>query len=126
MRKKAKVLFIEDDPILVEACLARFAQEKFETLVAIDGEEGLAKIEKERPDLILLDLILPKLDGFKLLEKIKKDPKTASIPVIILSNLGQDEEIKRGMALGAVSYLLKAICSLEEIVEKIKNQLKSL
>jgi len=87
---------------------------------AIDGEEGLKRIREDKPDLILLDLILPGVDGFEVLSKLKEDPTLASIPVIILSNLGQREDIEKGLKLGAIDYLVKAHFTPNEIVDKVK------
>ena len=91
---------------------------------AIDGEEGIKKVLAEKPDLVLLDLILPNEDGFEVLSKIKADPKVSQIPIIILSNLSQKEDIDKGMKLGAADYIIKAQFTPEEIVEKVKNILK--
>ena len=126
MHNPPKVLFIEDDILLIEVCLARFSQENFMTIIARDGEQGLQKIISEKPDLILLDLVLPKLNGFELLKKIKSDSQTIKIPVIILSNLGQENEIEKGLKLGAVDYLIKAEWSINAVVDKIKEQLEKI
>lgn len=114
------ILIVEDDKFLRELISRKLAGEKFKIEEAIDGEEGLKKIAESRPDLILLDLILPGLDGFEVLERIKDNPSTSNIPVLILSNLGQRDEIERGLKLGAVDFLVKAHFTPEEIVDKIK------
>lgn len=88
---------------------------------ALDGEEGIRKCKEENPDLIILDLVLPTLDGFEVLARIKKDSKLAAIPVVILSNLGQKSEIEHGMKLGAADYLVKANFTPSEIVKKIRS-----
>lgn len=119
-----KVLVIEDDKFLRELIVRKLLKEGMETIEAVDGEEGQAKVKEEKPDLILLDLILPGIDGFQLLAQIKADPELKAIPVIILSNLGQKEDIDRGMQLGAVDYLIKAHFTPGEVVEKIKETLK--
>ena len=119
-----KVLIIEDDKFLRELITQKLIKEGFETSEAIDGEEGIKKIKEEKPDLILLDLILPGVDGFEVLSQMKEDSAVSSIPVIILSNLGQKEDIERGLKLGAVDYLIKAHFTPGEIIEKIKNILK--
>jgi CheY-like chemotaxis protein len=90
----------------------------------VDGEEALKRLETEKPDLVLLDLILPGIDGFEVLAKIKQDPSLTSIPVIILSNLGQKEDVDRGLKLGATDYLIKAYFTPKEIVEKVRGVLK--
>ncbi len=114
------ILIVEDDKFLRELISRKLACEKFRIEEAIDGEEGLKKITESKPDLILLDLILPGLDGFEVLERVKDNPSTSSIPVLILSNLGQRDEIERGLKLGAVDFLVKAHFTPEEIVDKIK------
>lgn len=96
-----------------------------EIVTAIDGEEGLRKIYGEKPDLIILDLMLPKKDGFEILKEIKDNKDVKDIPVIILSNLGQDNDIKRGLELGAVDFLVKIDYSIAKVVEKIKNALNN-
>lgn len=119
-----KILFIEDDRFLLEILVRKLSGEKFEVMTALDAEEGLKKLEEEKPDLILLDLVLPGMHGFDFLKKIKKNPKTSQIPVIILSNLGQKEELEEGMRLGAVDYLIKAHFTPREIIQKVKKYIK--
>ena len=115
-----KILIVEDDKFLRELISRKLQKEGYMIVEAVDGEEGEKKIKEEKPDLILLDLILPGIDGFEVLSRIKQDPTLASIPVVILSNLGQKEEIEKGLKLGAVDYLVKAHFTPAEIVEKIK------
>ncbi len=119
-----KILIVEDDRFLRELIARKLTAENYQIIEAIDGEEGLKKIKEEKPDLVLLDLILPGIDGFEVLSRIKEDPSLASIPVIILSNLGQREDVERGMKLGAVDYLVKAHFTPNEIIEKVKQILK--
>ncbi len=119
-----KILIIEDDKFLRELIARKLVDENYEIEEAIDGEEGLKKTKTVKPDLILLDLILPGIDGFEVLSKIKEDPSLASIPVIILSNLGQREDVEKGLKLGAVDYLVKAHFTPNEIIEKVKTVLK--
>ncbi len=119
-----KILIVEDDKFLRELIGRKLTGEDFEIIEAVDGEEGMKKIKEEKPDLVLLDLILPGIDGFEVLAKMKVDPKIASIPVIILSNLGQREEVEKGLKLGATDYLIKAHFTPGEIIEKIKIILK--
>ncbi|MCP6719274.1 MAG: response regulator [Patescibacteria group bacterium] len=119
-----KILIVEDDKFLRELISRKLNDEGFEVLEAVDGEEGIKKIKEEKPDLILLDLILPSIDGFEVLSRMKEDPSLSSIPVIILSNLGQKEEVEKGLKLGATDYLIKAHFTPREIIEKIKNVLK--
>jgi DNA-binding response OmpR family regulator len=120
----AKILIIEDDKFLRELIVKKLTDENFETDEAVDGEEGIKKINSTNPDLVLLDLILPGIDGFEVLKKTKDNLSSASIPVIILSNLGQREDVEKGLKLGAVDYLVKAHFTPNEIIEKVKNALK--
>lgn len=119
-----KILVIEDDKFLRELIAKKLSLENFEISEAIDGEEGLKKIKQEKPNLVLLDLILPAMDGFEVLSEMREDPGISSIPVIILSNLGQREDIEKGLKLGAIDYLVKAHFTPNEIVEKVKQTLK--
>ena len=118
-----KILIVEDDKFLRELIAQKLQKENYEIVEAMDGEEGLKKIKEEKPDLILLDLILPEIDGFAVLRQIKEDPILAQIPVIILSNLGQETDIKRGLSLGAKDYLVKTETSFLEVVNKVKKLL---
>ncbi len=119
-----KILIIEDDKFLRELIAQKLTKESYEVFEAIDGEEGIKKIKTEKPDLVLLDLILPGIDGFEVLSQMKKDPSLSQLPVIILSNLGQKEDIEKGINLGANDYLIKAHFTPNEIIEKIKTVLK--
>ena len=118
------ILIIEDDKFLRELFVRKLIKEGFKVSEAIDGEEGLKKIKEEKPDLVLLDLILPGIDGFEILSRLKEESILSTIPVIILSNLGQREEIEKGLKLGAKDYLVKALFTPGEIVDKIKAYLK--
>lgn len=119
----SKVLVVEDDKFLRELIVSKLAKEGYDVSVAVDGEEGVQKIKEEKPDLILLDLILPGIDGFEVLSQTKSDPTVSAIPIIILSNLGQREDVERGLALGANDYLIKAHFTPSEIVAKLKGLL---
>lgn len=121
--KKVKILIIEDDNFLVKAYQIKFSKGGFEVVIAMNGAEGLEKAGKEAPKLILLDLMLPKMNGFEFLELIKKDEKLKNIPVLVLSNLGQRSDIDKAMALGAVEYFIKTEYTLEDIISKIKKYL---
>ena len=121
---KKKILIIEDDRFLRELIVRKLKGEGYQTNEAADGEEGFEKVKKSPPDLVLLDLILPGIDGFEVLSKIKEEPTLSAIPVIILSNLGQREEVEKGLKMGAVDYLIKAHFTPGEIIEKIKAVLK--
>ena len=118
------ILIIEDDKFLRELIAQKLLKENYKISEAVDGEDGIKKIKEEKPDLILLDLILPGIDGFEVLSKMKEDPQVSSIPVIILSNLGQKEDVEKGLELGAIDYLIKAHFTPGDIIEKIKKVLK--
>ncbi|MEK9183975.1 MAG: response regulator [Patescibacteria group bacterium] len=118
-----KVLIIEDDEQVSRIYGIKLKQEGIKTEVAADGEEGLKKIVSEKPDLVLLDLMLPGKDGFWVLEEMNKKPEIKSIPVIVLSNLGQEIDKEKAMKLGAKEYLVKADVSIKEAVERVKKYL---
>ena len=119
--KKIKILLIEDDPFLLNMYNTKFELEGFLVITANDGEKGSKLALKEEPDIILLDILLPKKDGFEVLEELKTNNKTKDIPVILLTNLSQKNEVERGLLLGAIDYLIKAHFMPSEIVTKIKN-----
>jgi len=119
-----KILIVEDDKFVRELIVQKLTEEEFEVSSAKDGEEGEKKTESEKPDLILLDLILPGIDGFEVLSRIRKNPLTDKIPVVILSNLGEKVDVDRGIKLGANDYLIKAHFTPKEIVEKVRSILK--
>jgi DNA-binding response OmpR family regulator len=121
--QKRKILMIEEDRFLRKIYRDKLTKIGFEFLEATNGEEGLNKIIDEKPDLVLLDLILPKKNGFDVLIDLKANKNTQNIPVVILSNLAQESDIKRGLALGAREYLVKTEISLSEVVDKVKEQL---
>ena len=123
MPKSKKIIILEDDRILLKALNIELISNGFEVLSAADGASGIKIIEKEKPDLVLLDLVMPKMHGFEVLKKLKNNKNTKNIPVIILSNLGQEEEIKKGMELGAFDYYKKASTDLNELSDKIKKSL---
>jgi len=116
-----KILVVEDDKFLRELITQKLDREGYEVREAIDGEDGVKKVEEEKPDVILLDLILPGIDGFEVLAKIKENPDRKDVPVIVLSNLGQKDDIERGLKLGAVEFLIKAHFTPGEIIEKIEK-----
>ena len=118
-----RILVIEDDKFLRELIAQKLIKEGYETSEAVDGEEGIKKIKEEKPDLILLDLILPKVHGFEVLNKLKEDEETKDIPVIVLTNLEGIGDVEKAIELGATTYLVKANYSLEEVIEKIKKAL---
>ncbi|MCK5044217.1 response regulator [Candidatus Parcubacteria bacterium] len=115
-----KILIVEDDKFLRELMSQKLRNEEYDVVEAVDGEEGVKKAKEENPELILLDLILPGIDGFDVLAKIKEEDSLIPVPVIILSNLGQKEDIEKGLKLGATDYLIKAHFTPGEIIEKVK------
>jgi DNA-binding response OmpR family regulator len=119
-----KILFVEDEPSLQKAVGELLRQEGYTILGAFDGIEGFDLARKEKPDLILLDLILPKKDGFEVLKDLKADNDLKDIPVIILTNLEGTGDVEKALALGATTYLVKANYELEDILAKIREFLK--
>lgn len=119
-----KILIVEDDKFLRELIAQKLKKEGYGIAEAVDGEKGIEAVKKEKPALVLLDLILPGIDGFEVLSRMKVDPVLAEIPVIILSNLGQKDDIERGLKMGADDYLIKAHFTPAEIIEKVKSVLK--
>ncbi|MFH1366933.1 MAG: response regulator [Patescibacteria group bacterium] len=122
--RKARVMLVEDDTFLSGMYVKKLEMEDFEVLLASDGKQGLKMIQDQPPDLILLDIILPKMSGFDLLKEMKKDKKTKDIPVILLTNLGQKKDVEKGFALGAKDYLIKAHFMPSEVIDKVKNIIK--
>lgn len=124
MPTKNKILVIEDEEMLSTMYKVKFENEGFVVETAKDGAEGIEKAKSFLPGIILLDIIMPKIDGFAVLKKIKEIPEHKSTPVILLTNLGQDEDITRGKELGAVGYLIKANNTPSEVVSKVRAFLK--
>lgn len=120
----AHILLVEDDVFLAGIYQKKFEMEGFKVSTADNGEKGLLDAKKKKPSLILLDILLPKLDGFGVLEKLKADAATKNIPVILLTNLGQKDDVEKGLEAGAVDYLIKAHFKPSEIVDKVKEVLK--
>ncbi len=116
-----KVLIIEDDRLLREMLFRKLEKEGDEVFSVMDGSEAFEKTKEIKPDVILLDLILPGSNGFEILENVKKEPEFKDTPVIVLSNLGQKSEIDKGLELGAVDYLVKAHFTPIEVTEKVKK-----
>jgi DNA-binding response OmpR family regulator len=120
----SKILFIEDEPSLQKAISEVLVQEGYKVFGAADGEEGLKKAREEKPNLILLDLILPKKDGFEVLKELKADEKLKDIPVIVLTNLEGVGDVEKALTLGATTYLVKANYDLEDVLKTVKSQIK--
>lgn len=121
---KKKILIIEDDSVLSSMYKTKFEADGLEVLSAANGVDGLKTAQKEKLDLIMLDIILPQIDGFAVLEELKKDPKTKIIPVIMLTSLGTDEDQEKGKKMGAIDYIIKASLTPAQISERIKEILK--
>ena len=118
------ILFIEDESALQKTFGDILKDEGYKMISALDGKVGLRLAKSEKPDLILLDLILPRVHGFDVLKKLKKSEETKEIPVIVLTNLEGMGDVEKALELGATTYLIKASYSLEEVVEKIKKALE--
>jgi len=119
-----KVLIVEDDVMLNKIYQTKLGIVGYKVFAAYDGEEGIKKMEETLPNIVLLDLMLPKKNGFEVLETVKQNIKLNHIPVIILSNLGQGDDIERGRALGADDFLVKSNVKLEMVLEKIEQVLQ--
>lgn len=119
-----KILIVEDERLLSEAVKRKLEKEEFEVTTAIDGQEGLVKAFGGHPDLILLDIILPVVDGLTLLDRLRKDSWGSKVPVIILTNLSDAETVSESRQKGVNDYLVKTDWSLNEVVAKVKEKLK--
>jgi len=123
-----KILIVEDDPFLIDIYTTKLKDSGFSVEVAKEGESALRKLNEEKFDLLLLDIVLPQIDGWEILEKVKsqksKVKSLENLKIVILSNLGQKEEVEKGLKLGATKYLIKAHHTPSEVVEEIKAVLK--
>lgn len=120
---KNKILIIEDDRFLLKLYTNKLKTKGFEVSGSLTGEEGMNKISVEKPDLIILDLILPRKSGFEVLSELKTNPKTKNIPVIILTNLGQKSDVKKGLEMGAIAYLAKTEFSVNQLPEIVRENM---
>jgi two-component system, OmpR family, response regulator VicR len=120
-----KILIVEDDKFLADVFLTKLTKEGFNVIQAFNGDDAIMMTKKYHPDLILLDIIMPKKDGFEVLKEIKNDEEILDIPVIIMSNLGQEDDVIMGKKLKAAEYLIKTNISLSDIVKKIKQYTKN-
>ena len=123
-KQNVKVLIVEDDVMLNKIYQTKLGIVGYKVFAAYDGEEGIKKMEEAAPNIVLLDLMLPKKNGFEVLETVKQNIKLNHIPVIILSNLGQGDDIERGRALGADDFLVKSNVKLETVLEKVEQVLQ--
>lgn len=119
-----KILLVEDDPFVSDIYNTKFREEGFEIEVAADGQDCLNKLEDKKPDLLVLDIVLPKIDGWEILKKIKDNENLKDLKVVILSNISQKEDVEKGLNFGAIEYFIKAHYTPTEICEKIKKILK--
>jgi len=122
-KKIAKILLVEDDEFLANMYRAKLEIENYEVVMALNGEAGLHMAEEKNPDLILLDIVMPKMNGFEVLNHLKSDKDLKKIPVILLTNLGQKEDVEKGLKLGADEYLIKAHFLPSEVISKINKML---
>jgi len=122
--KQKVILFVEDESALQKVFSDALSKEGYKIVSALDGEAGLEMAKSESPDLVLLDLILPKKDGFSVLAELKSNPQTAGIPVIVLTNLESSADVERAITMGANTYLVKANYKLDEVIAKIRDSLE--
>jgi len=118
-KKEKKMVLVEDDSLMSSILASHLIREGFSIISVTEGAQAFERIQTEQPSVVLLDIVLPGISGFDILEKLKKDESTKSIPVLILSNLGSKEEMKRGIDLGATAYLVKANSMVDEITAKV-------
>lgn len=118
-----KLLLVEDDIALRDIYSARFADEGYNVAVASDGEEALVQAAKEKPDLVILDIMMPKISGLDVLQELKRNPETKDLKVIMMTALGQDSDREKGKQLGATRYLVKSQVTLEDVVNTVKEVL---
>jgi len=123
--KKKKILLVEDDPLIIKIYSSRLEQDGFEVEVASRGNEVIRKLKEQKYDLVLLDLVLPELTGFEILEKIRKEKEFSDLKVLVLSNLGEKENISKANRFGVVDYLVKARYTPREVVEEVNRVLKN-
>lgn len=121
MTPNRDILIVEDDKLLRDLLTEKLERSGFTIVGAIDGKQALEKLETVMPSIILLDLVLPGLDGFEILRHIKEDPKTKAVPVLVLSNLGDKDDIRRAKDLGAEEYLIKAHYTLDDIAKRVEE-----
>lgn len=121
MASKKKILVAEDDRFLLKVYTAKLKEAGYTVITCNDGAEALVKAQQTLPDLIMLDMIMPKKNGFDVLLELKANPKLQAVPVIILSSLGQESDVERGLQIGAADYLIKSNASFKDIKEKIEQ-----
>lgn len=117
-------MIVEDDPYIMRVYERKFQAEGFTITTAKNGEEGLEKVKEAKPDIILLDLVMPKKDGFEFVRELRKDDSFIKTPIIVLTNLGQEHDIERAQKLGISAYLLKSNQSIQDVFEMVQKTLK--
>lgn len=122
---KKTIMVVEDDRFYGNICKVKLSKEGYTVVVMNNGAWALKAIAEKKPDLLLLDLVMPEMDGFETLKALKGNPETATIPVIVLTNLGQPEDVKKAMNLGAVDYMVKTVIPIQKMVEKVRSHLPS-
>lgn len=120
-----QILLVEDDPFLIDIYTTKLKEVGFDVEAVSNGEEAFLKIKELKPDLLILDIVLPQINGWEILKEIKKDETLKNLKIIILSNLGEKTEVEKGFELGAIKYLIKAHYTPSEVVEEIKKTLNS-
>ena len=123
-KKKILIALVEDDQLIAEMYVTKFKKEGFDIQHALDGLAGLELVKKINPDIILLDIIMPKLDGFQVLQQLRAEVAFKATPIILLTNLGQEEDVEKGRQLGATDYFIKTNFTPAAIVDKVKAILK--
>ena len=118
-----KILLVEDEEIMIDLLQKKLTKEGYEVSIARDGEEGLKLMREVKPTLILLDIVMPKMGGFEVMEEMAKEPELKKIPVIVISNSGQPVELDKAQKLGAKDWLIKTEFDPQEVIEKVKKQL---
>lgn len=124
-QSKRKILIVEDDPFISDMYATKLKKEGYDPKVAENGKVGLAELESSSFDLILLDIVMPQMDGFEMMKRLKAEKETSNIPVILLTNLGQKDDVEQGLALGADDYIVKAHFTPGEVIAKIEERLKA-
>lgn len=118
-----KILLVEDEKIMINLLQKKLTQEGYDVKVAVNGEEGLKAMKEEKPDIVLLDIIMPKMGGFEVMEEMGKDPVLREIPIVIISNSGQPVELDKARELGAKDWLIKTEFDPQEVLEKVEKQI---
>jgi PleD family two-component response regulator len=123
MAIKKTILVVDDDRFYGNICKVKLTKEGFNVVVMTNGAWAIKAVAASKPDLILLDLVMPEMDGFETLKALKSDSTSKNIPVIALTNLGQPEDVKKAMSLGAVDYMIKTVITIQKMVEKVRSHL---